>query len=258
MNLEALKEKIQKMNNPQVGSLGEFIVAEYGKNVLQQEVIGVHRDGVDLIFNGYRVDVGARRQLDKDYYGGKIPNKDIFVFFTKDCCVIKYPSRFEAMLTWEDVGHLFEEWQRNHSLKIASAPDLIFKAELNELKGGIFSFFSDNGYKSRIIYRSVSRQFGLSESPDNLLPKVIQEKVVSVYIDLNIREAKPENIRFIIAFPDIFESEIPKQQKVVLKSGKKNVVKVDLKAIIEKGERCYFENLNQLFDEFFHRYPTMR
>ena len=255
MDIDIAKEIIRKLNNPQLGSFGEYLVAEYGTKVLKKSVIGVHRDGIDLIIDGNRVDVGSQRKLDKRYSRGKITNKDVFVFFCKDACIIHYPSRFEANLSWEDVSLLFEEWQKNHKPGISNDTDVSYKAEYGELKQLVSSFFKEHGYKARIIYRTVSRQFGLGESPDNLLPKVTRKEAVSVYVDFNDFRRVPENIRFIVAFPDEYANELPRQEKVVLKSGKKNVVKVDLHEIIETISRCYFENLDQLMNDFFIRYP---
>jgi len=255
MDIDIAKEIIRKLNNPQLGSFGEYLVAEYGTKVLKKNVIGVHRDGIDLIFDGNKVDVGSQRKLDKGYSGGIIANKDVFVFFCKDACVIHYPSRFEAHLSWEDVSLLFEAWQKNHKPGISNDTDVSYKAEYGELKLLVSSFFKEHGCKARIIYRTVSRQFGLAESPDNLLPRAISKQAVSVYVDFNDFRRVPDNIRFIIAFPDEYATELPRQKKVILKSGKENVVKVDLHEIIETRSRCYFENLDQLFGEFFLRYP---
>lgn len=122
MNTRTVKDKIKGLNNPQLGSFGEYLFSNYILNELHKRLVKVHRDGTDFIFDGNAIDVGARRNLNQKYSADIIRNKDAFVFFNKDCCVIKYPSKFEAKISWYHVSLLFVKWLINHSPIILPHP----------------------------------------------------------------------------------------------------------------------------------------
>lgn len=116
-----IKEKIQKLNNPQFGSFGEYIFADYAVNIRKDKVKKVHRDRTDFSINNVNIDVGASRKLTLNYNGKKkIPRKDAFVFFYNDCCFIDYPNVFEAKLEWSYIIELYEKWSVSKEIKIPS------------------------------------------------------------------------------------------------------------------------------------------
>ena len=108
VGLKMIKENIQKMNNPQFGSFGEYIFADYVVKILKKKIKKVHRDGVDFLFNNVNIDVGASRKLAlTSKKRRRIPGKDVYVVFYKDCCFIEYPGNYEYKLRWSEVVRLY-------------------------------------------------------------------------------------------------------------------------------------------------------
>ena len=247
--------KIQNLNSPQLGSFGELIFARHVTDVLHESIEKVHRDGVDLFFRGANIDVGARRKLNVKYARNeKIAGKDAFVIFYRDCCKINYPSNFESALDWDCVVSAFEEWSASRIIKIPSQAKQSYTKEYAEIKSNLIKYFADKKIDARVLYRTVSGKFGLGESPDNLLPKKSAQSSVSIYIDFNDFKRITSNIRFIIAFPDDQHNDIPRQKTVSLKSGKKDLNKIDLTQIVPNKHRCYFESIEELTSCFFVRF----
>jgi len=252
-----IKEIVRKLNNPQFGSFGEYIFADYATNALKYNVKKIHRDGVDFSINNIRVDVGASRKLEINYKGKKkIPKKDVFVFFYNDCCFIDYPDNFEVKLNWSYILEQYEKWSKSRIINIPTEEKVSYKREYDNITVQIKSFFSLKGYGARIIYRTVSHTFGLRESPDNLLPKDIKPYSVSVYLDFNDFKRMESNIRFIIAFIDTKHDDIPRQNNIALKSGRDNSEKIDLTQIVPNKHKCCFKNIQELEAEFFIRYQN--
>jgi len=73
-------------------------------------------------------------------------------------------------------------------------------------------------------------------------------------LDFNDFKRTLDNIRFIIAFPDKYSDELPRQAKLTLKSGRINLVKADLIKIIENNHRCFFRDINELLSDFPERF----
>ena len=247
--------KIQNLNSPQFGSFGEFIFAKYVTDVLNDTIEKVHCDGVDFNFRGVNIDVGAKRKLNVKYARNeKITGKDAFVIFYQDCCKINYPGNFENVLSWDAVVSAFEEWSTSRIIKIPSQPKQSYTKEYAEIKSNLIQYFADKKIDARVLYRTVSRKFGLGESPDNLLVKKSTISSVSIYIDFNDYKRIASNIRFIIAFPDNQHNDIPRQKTVSLKSGKNDLHKIDLTQIVPNKHRCYFESIEELTSCFFKRF----
>jgi hypothetical protein len=250
-----IKENIQKMNNPQFGSFGEYIFADYVVKILKKKIKKVHRDGVDFLFNNVNIDVGASRKLAlTSKKRRRIPGKDVYVVFYKDCCFIEYPGNYEYKLRWSEVVRLYKKWSISREIKIPSKSQISYKKKYTDMTRDINSFFAENGYDTRIIYRTVSTKFGLNESPGNLLPKKEKERSISIYLDFYDFKRIESNIRFIIAFPDMLNCEIPRQRKISLKSGRSDLEKIDLTQIVPNKHECYFDSLKQLKNDFFKRY----
>jgi len=257
MSIADTKHEIEKLNNPQFGSFAEFVFVNHVINVRNQDLIKIHRDDADFIMQGNTIDVGGRRMLNKHFTNQTIRNKTVSVFFYKDCCFINYPTIFEAKIDWSDIVSLYKAWRQNPPIHIPTNSGISFEKEYEEIKNAISSFFLENGYTTKIIYRTVSHKFGLRESPHNLLPSKLNEKGVTVYIDFKSYIRTNENIRFIIAFPDNTGGEIPRQKIVSIKAGQANVKKIDLNTIIQTKHRCYFETREELIKCFFKRYPKI-
>ncbi len=255
VGLKMIKENIQKMNNPQFGSFGEYIFADYVVKILKKKIKKVHRDGVDFLFNNVNIDVGASRKLAlTSKKRRRIPGKDVYVVFYKDCCFIEYPGNYEYKLRWSEVVRLYKKWSISREIKIPSKSQISYKKKYTDMTRDINSFFAENGYDTRIIYRTVSTKFGLNESPGNLLPKKEKERSISIYLDFYDFKRIESNIRFIIAFPDMLNCEIPRQKKISLKSGRSDLEKIDLTQIVPNKHECYFDSLKQLKNDFFKRY----
>jgi len=255
VGLKMIKENIQKMNNPQFGSFGEYIFADYVVKILKKKIKKVHRDGVDFLFNNVNIDVGASRKLAlTSKKRRRIPGKDVYVVFYKDCCFIEYPGNYEYKLRWSEVVRLYKKWSISREIKIPSKSQISYKKKYTDMTRDINSFFAENGYDTRIIYRTVSTKFGLNESPGNLLPKKEKERSISIYLDFYDFKRIESNIRFIIAFPDMLNCEIPRQKKISLKSGRSDSEKIDLTQIVPNKHKCYFDSLEQLKNDFFKRY----
>ena len=254
MNIIETKKSIRKLNKPQFGSFGEYIFAHYVTKTLRKGLVKTHKDSSDFEYQGKKIDIGARRKLQKHFSFETIKNKDVFVFLYKDFCFLSYPKNFEIKLSWNRIASLFSSWAKNHNLDLPTNSEVSFIKEYGEIEKFVSSFFSDNGCQSEIIYRTVSNKFGLRESPHNLLTKGIKKDRIRVYIDFNSHIKTIENINFIIAFPENAQKEIPRQKKVSIKSGKSDSQKIDLKTIKATKHRCYFENLEELKDHFFKRY----
>jgi hypothetical protein len=247
------KHKIRELNSQQFGSFGEYIFAHYVVNVLKRDLVKLHRDNADFIFQGKKIDVGSRRQLDKYFRYQTIRNKDVSVYCYDNCCFINYPQVIEATLTWSEMTRLFEDWREKHEL-VPTHSGTSFKKEYDDIKKSISHFFSVNGYKAKIIYRTNTDRFGLGESPGNLLPNTIDENSVRVYVDFNSYKRTVDNVRFIIAFPESAERDIPRLQAVRLRSGTSHE-KIDLIAVRQTKHRCCFESIEELKQRFFKRYP---
>lgn len=257
MDALIVKKELEKMNNALFGSFGEYIFAHYVLKILKKKLLSVHKDSIDFIFESTPVDVGSSRALNKPFTPKKITGKDVFVHFFSDCCSINYPEHFVQKLEWQEIAVLFPLWRKDHLIKTEKAPGRSYTKEYNEIKSGLSSYFAEKGYKARIIYRTVSRGFGLGESPDNLLPKIMDNSSITIYLDFNNFKRTWDNIRFIIAFPDKYSDELPRQEKVTIKSGKANLVKADLIKIMESNHRCFFRDIEELNSEFSNRFFKM-
>jgi hypothetical protein len=251
---EKIKKEITDLSPTHLGYFGEEVFIYYTKFILNKDIEKVHKEGKDFEIDGVKIDVGTRRPLSKKKIGRKISKKDAFVFFYLECCYIDYPNKFFGEIQWEKVAILLKDYKQKKKIKINAIKEKSFKSEYYQLESKIKNYFSKNGCESNIIHRTVSGQFGLRESPGNLLLKKFKDDGIKVYIDFFDFRRTIENINFIIAFPESMEMEIPKQKKVSLKSGDSDVKKVDLVEIQNVNHRCYFVNYEDLTKNFFMRY----
>ena len=249
-----VKKEIKKLNNAQFGSFGEFVFAHYILNIRIEKLQKVHKDDTDFLYGGRAIDVGASRALNKTFKVIEIAGKDIHVHFFSDCCSINYPGHFNYQMDWEAIIPLFNAWEKDHRIKVKNVHGRSYSLEYEEIKVQISRFFEERGFKPRIIYRTVSHGFGLGESPDNLLPNKIYHGNVTVYIDFNDKRRTRDNIRVIIAFPDERSAELPRQEKVTIRSGRENLEKADLTKIMESNHTCFFRDIEELNGEFFNRF----
>ena len=196
------RKEIEDLNNPRFGSFGEFVFADYASNILNYDLQKLHRDGKDFVIANQKIDVGATRRFFQKNFNNNtqrtIKNKDVHVFFYKDCCFIKYPDFFEEKLEWDYVEKLFGKWKESRKVEVPKSTEKLYEEEYKNIVLQVNSFFSGNNFISRTIHRTKTKRFGLRESPGNLLPKKEIEKSVTVYIDFHDEKRIESNIRFII------------------------------------------------------------
>jgi hypothetical protein len=252
-----IKNSIKKLNNPQFGSFGEFIFKHYVVEKLNHELIKVHKDGIDFKLNGKKIDVGSSRRFNRKDKNKTIKNKDAYVLFYDEKCNIIIPNYFDVELSWKKIELQFKRWSDGHVIKTSKSNAISYKNDYNKIKKKVIIFFNDKGFKTKIIYRTVSEKFGLRESPGNLYPKKIKDKFINIYIDFKNHVRKEENINFIIAFPDSGIKSIPLQKNISVRSGKKEIKKIDLISIEKTKHKCYFKNIHHLETQFLKRYKNI-
>ena len=92
-----------------------------------------------------------------------------------------------------------------------------------------------------MIYRTVQAQFG-AESPDNLIPKIIDPTRVTVFLDFLDSEICRDKLRKVIAFPEACADKLP-----LLKKTRLHLPKVDLEKLPNK---YVFHDLDDLISNF--------
>jgi hypothetical protein len=250
-----IKKEISELSPTHLGYFGEELFLYYAKEVLKKEVLKVHREGKDFEIDGVRIDVGTRRPFTTKKIGKKISKKDAFVLFYTDCCLIDFPKHFSGEVQWEVISTLLADFKSRRRIKVKTVLEKSFNSEYEKLKFKIKNFFIEKGFKTNIIYRTVSGQFGLKESPGNLLIKKFNDDGIKIYIDFKDHQRTAENIKFIIAFPQSMENEMPYQKSVSLKS---SVPKIDLIELIQIKHRSYFTSLEDLTNNFFLKYNHLK
>lgn len=254
MEIEEAREFIKNLNNPRLGSFGEYVFEYYVKNILREELKRLHRDGADFVFRNNKVDVGARRMLDHEYTEKVIKNKDVSIFFFKDYCSIISPNQLSHKFNWLSITSIFKDWTKKKDLKTPAYSRYSYEAEYNSIKKELNEYFNDIDLIPRVIYRCVTEKFGYKESPDNLFLQSNNGSNVTIYLDFKDYQRTKDNINFIIAFPHTDSHLIPRLKKVRLKSGKKISDKADLEKIIKNRHNCYFDNFQELISEYEKRY----
>ena len=253
--ISKIQREIRDLSPTHLGYFGEELFLYYASKVLKKEVLKVHREGKDFEIDGVRIDVGTRRPFTTRKNGKKISNKDAFVIFYADSCFIDFPEHFSGEVQWGVISTLLADFKSRRRIKVKTVLEKSFDSEYEKLKLKIKNFFFEKGFKTNIIYRTVSGQFGLKESPGNLLLKKFNDDGIKIYIDFKDHQRTAENIKFIIAFPQSMENEIPFQKSVSLKS---IAPKIDLIELIQIKHRSYFTSLEDLTDNFFLKYNHLK
>lgn len=249
-----IKKEIRELSPTHLGYFGEELFLYYASKVLKKEVLKVHREGKDFEIASVRIDVGTRRPFTTIKTGKKISNKDAFVIFYADSCFIDFPEHFSGEVQWGVISTLLADFKSRRRIKVKTVLEKSFNSEYEKLKLKINNFFFEKGFKTNIIYRTVSGQFGLKESPGNLLLKKFADDGIKIYIDFKDHQRTEENIKFIIAFPQSLENEMPFQKSISLKSSSP---KIDLIQLIETKHRSYYTSLEDLTESFFLKYNEL-
>ena len=200
-----MKKQLIELNNARFGSIGEFV---FEISFSSENIFRKHFDQSDFLWNNISYDIKSKRMLDKNYitpgkYNGKrvIGIEYILVEFYKDFVVISKEKEQLMCLGYDVIDEMFLKWQSNKFPK----PDTKLKKDLTELniiKEKIKIYFNKLGLNVRIIYRTTQNDFG-NESPDNLLPKKIKSKSVTVFLNFKSFNLKENNFEEVIAFKDI-------------------------------------------------------
>lgn len=240
---------IKDLNKPRLGAFGEFIF----KSIASKKDLDIkaeHRNRVDYIVDGIPVDVGTSNRINKKPLSSQIKKKDAHVLFFTDHVVVKWNDKLNEILDENTVLDYFNLWTNSKRNK-SSVSSSIYKDELISLKSELSSFFKNHGFEVRIIYRTISKEFGYRESPHNLLPSNIEDGKINIYLDFKDEKTKRDNINFIIAFKSSDSNLIPKQAKVSVNSGSHGISKIDLSSILKTKEKPFYGSLEKLFRDFF-------
>ncbi|MDX9694304.1 MAG: hypothetical protein RBT49_00780 [Bacteroidales bacterium] len=244
-----LAEKIENLNNANIGSLGEFIFENRFKE--KGVIIKKHNERTDFLFNKQQIDIKTKRKLDRKferiskYYGNRVSGvKYILVEIFSDKIVISNEKKVLDDFDWNTLIYLFSDWENGKKIikkqKIRNSTS-IYKKKHIEIVNELKYFFKNTNRKVRVIYRTTQDIFG-KESPDNLIPKVLTENSFTVFIDYKNYKTTRENIRQIIAFPDM--DSVFFQH---LKSPKLHIEKVDLSMLDNKYKFSSIEALKERY-----------
>lgn len=135
----------------------------------------------------------------------------------------------------------WESWQsRNKTqLKPAIKSNTIL---FTPIKTVITDHFRINySLNARVIYRTVQKGFG-KESPDNLAPKNVDTRNITVFVDFNDQNISLDNINRIIAFPDTHAQSFPE-----IPNPKLHKRKIDIDAL---SSIYKFSDVDELLSDF--------
>lgn len=241
----SIKSKIASLNNPQTGSLGEYLFMQ----TLQTrgiQVYAMHRNRIDFIIGNLDVDVKTSRKINRNdddrehiYYGKKVPgvhyahveffSNDVRISFPELDILIKYQ--------WNIVERYFNEWNMNRPRLTTRHPQNTQVINiLGDIKHKIQELFKKRGYSCRIIYRTNQKDFG-KESPGNLIPREMKKNNFTVFISFNYI-ISVQAIDEIFVFRDENSNSLPTIQKTRF-----HLKKVDLE---QTGKKNRFKSITDL------------
>jgi hypothetical protein len=246
---ESLKQSIKSLKTASLGSLGEHIFANTAGKVLQVEVFRQHDDRCDFLVGSTRVDVKTTAKSIhlngselKPYRGNRITGiRYALVEFFSSGVRVSQEGELIACLTWKRIAEMWNEWrsERNYFAVTDSREEK--KRLLAPIKTEIQSVFQKHGMKVRVIYRTSSKEFG-RESPHNLIPSQVMNDRVTVLLDFCDATISRDNIRSVIAIPDVDASELPMLERTRL-----HLPKVDLNRV---PLRYKFEGVDDLKNKY--------
>jgi hypothetical protein len=231
---QEFRDTIKKLNNARIGSLGEYIYECFNKDkgVLYKK----HSERTDFVFNGQNVDIKTIRKLNEKfekiykYKGERVSGiKYILVEIFSDRIIITDEEKVLDSFDWNNLKKTYNEWKNNRNRKQKQTDNnslSIYKKRHREVIEDLRFFFRNKGLEARIIYRTTQDGFG-KESPDNLIPKVITENKITVFINYNNYETTPRNIKEIVAFIDKDSVSFPYLDNPKLHKAKIDLTKLD-------------------------------
>ena len=251
-----LFNSLNNLNNAQRGSLGEFIF--YQESIKQGlKIESLHEQRVDFIINGtIQIDVKTsfttkKAEMERTsigiysahrYDGIKYALVELF----SDGMRISIDGTIFSEINLDLLKNYWESWNKN---KTATKPDQHKKSNKSDfilIQEEVIKYFRERyNLNARVIYRTVQGGFG-KESPDNLAPKLISPRNITVFIDFKDKRISLNNINKIIAFPDECSSGFPRIKKPTL-----HLEKIDIDAM----DQVYkFTDTKDLFTNFPKRF----
>lgn len=229
--MKEIQKKIVALNNARFGSFGEFIFETIN---IGTDITRKHSERVDFVHNGELIDVKSTRRFKetykypKNYSGNKIDGiKYPYIQFYKDkvICVLFKDICFE--LGYVDINNLYAKWMKSRSTKDLSKKVKSDTKELDNLKLKLKAYFEEHNYTARIIYRTTQKGFG-KESPDNLKPKNIISKRVTVFLNFKDQNLSEDNLLEVFVIKDSVCNNLPMIDKPTLHMEKVDLEKIDL------------------------------
>lgn len=259
INKEEFFDKLKKLNTGRIGSFGEYIFEQQCKNngidvkryfkERTDFIVGIEKKRIDVKTSRIFINNSFKQYF--SYKGTILEDIEyVCVNFYADFVTISVNSHpffgndNNSKLDYSLMPELFENWKiyRKKTNLLNKTVKGEYTKEIKEVKEKINTFFKDKGYRTHIIYRTCQKEFG-KESPDNLLPYIIrnkidiinpEEKTVRVFIDYNNPTIWDDNIFQIIAYLETDHGELPRLDVVHVNGGKKERNKVDLDKIAAK------------------------
>lgn len=237
--------KIIELNNTRLGSFGEYIFLHINKNILNKTIEKKHSQRTDFMVNNKAVDVKTtKKNITKDnlslkLYRGDRVNNILYsqVEFLKSNVRISIEEEILYNINYPEVEKLYNQWIKKIGISVNVNNDSEYKTKIQLIKGKIRTIFNTKGYSTRIIYRTNQNSFG-AESPDNLKPKIIKEKNITIFLDFKDFNISEKNINMIYVFKDKESNNLPLLDKPKLHKEKVNLYKLD--------EKYKFKNIHEL------------
>lgn len=221
------------------------------------KIVPYHKERTDFLLNedNERIDVKTiRSKIDIEnsnifIYNG-IRNKNIkyaVVDFHKKKVVVTIEGKpiddtTIDELDYDSIELLHKEWEENFKKYDIISKELkhnpLYKKMVDEIKNRLTHFFKQEGFKTKIIYRTDQWRWG-EQSAHNLLPQYknkddtvlyLPENQIRIYLDFITSEISELNLNQIIAYPELRYKEL----KLIENPGLSGYDKVDLEFVPEK------------------------
>jgi hypothetical protein len=235
-----LARRLRAANNAQRGSFGEFLFERAARQTLGADVRATRRNRADFVLSDRRVDVkttirdvGHSVRPLTPYRGPRVKGVSYAqVEFGTEGARVSLEADVIQLITWPAVAAAWREWGKEPAPRPAGLRDV------GPLRARIAACFREFGLRARVIYRTTQAGFG-EESPGNLVPARLDPAGITVYLDFAGVPVAEENIRRVIAFPDVLGASLPLIEQPHL-----HRPKVDLSRV---PARFVFRSLSELF-----------
>lgn len=260
---------IKELNTSQLGSLGEHLAGLYfSDNNYTFET--VHRDLADFTVEGELIDVKTtKKYIDKNFdpntnvlpYKGKRLRPDVtylHVLFFKDKIIISDDTSILTSYSIERFNTFLQTYEKRLPSKDA-AESRVLKDNWNKLKGDISDWFLEKtGKRVRCLYRGPA-DWG-KQPPDNSYPTDKISKTFSgqVFVQFKGGKKRPEDIKFIIAFPFSHINLLPiglVPKRVAVKGIDRTIDIYRIYAEKKKYKNYYYTDIKDLKKYYLKRFP---